>query len=76
MKIVKALFHPIIKKDAVLFVPTDIKSGSGLMAPLLPSTLSSMANLSRCMKDGESEDGGPCEDSEVKCLTEPLWFQS
>ncbi|XP_041850807.1 PHD finger protein 12 [Melanotaenia boesemani] len=35
----------------------DIKAGPGLMDTLLPSTLSSLANLSTCMKDGK-EDGG------------------
>ncbi|XP_044057674.1 PHD finger protein 12 isoform X2 [Siniperca chuatsi] len=36
----------------------DIKAGPGLMDLLLPSTLSSIANLSSCMKDGRDEDGG------------------
>lgn len=36
----------------------DIKAGPALMDSLLPSTLSSIANLSSCMKDGKDEDGG------------------
>nr|XP_046244070.1 PHD finger protein 12 isoform X2 [Scatophagus argus] len=36
----------------------DIKAGPGLMDSLLSSTLSSIANLSICMKDGKDEDGG------------------
>nr|XP_020442114.1 PHD finger protein 12 isoform X2 [Monopterus albus] len=36
----------------------DLKAGPGLMDSLLPSTMSSIANLSSCMKDGEDDDGG------------------
>ncbi|XP_056230830.1 PHD finger protein 12 [Seriola aureovittata] len=36
----------------------DIKTGAGLMDSMLPSALSSIANLSGCMKDGKDEDGG------------------
>lgn len=36
----------------------DIKAGPELVDSLLPSTLSSIANLSSCMKDGKDEDGG------------------
>lgn len=39
---------------------TDIKVKSGLMDAVLPCTI---ANLSSCMKDGESEDGGGCDGS-------------
>ncbi|XP_035536143.1 PHD finger protein 12 [Morone saxatilis] len=40
------------------FPSADIKAGPGLMDSLLPSALSSIANLSSCMKDGKDEDGG------------------
>ncbi|XP_029374121.1 PHD finger protein 12 isoform X2 [Echeneis naucrates] len=36
----------------------DIKTRPGLMDSMLPSALSSIANLSSCMKDGKDEDGG------------------
>lgn len=36
----------------------DIKAGPGLMGSLLPSTLSSITNLSTCMKDGKDEERG------------------
>ncbi|XP_023130939.1 PHD finger protein 12 [Amphiprion ocellaris] len=36
----------------------DLKVGPGLMGSLLPTTLSTIANLSSCMKDGKEEDGG------------------
>ncbi|XP_032363374.1 PHD finger protein 12 [Etheostoma spectabile] len=40
-------------------VPTpDIKAGPELMGSLLPSTLSSIANLASCMKDGKDEERG------------------
>ncbi|TMS07123.1 PHD finger protein 12 [Larimichthys crocea] len=35
----------------------DIKAGAGLM-PLMPSTFSSISNLSSYLKDGKDEDGG------------------
>ncbi|XP_029302198.1 PHD finger protein 12 isoform X2 [Cottoperca gobio] len=36
----------------------DIKAAPALMGSLLPSTLSSIANLSSCMKDGKAEERG------------------
>lgn len=52
------------------FLATDIKAGPALMDSLLPSTLSSIANLSSCMKDGKDEDGGKCGCSVVRqCVT-------
>ncbi|XP_059187112.1 PHD finger protein 12 isoform X2 [Centropristis striata] len=36
----------------------DIKAASGLLGSLLPSTLSSIANLSSCMRDGKDEERG------------------
>ncbi|XP_063349341.1 PHD finger protein 12-like [Pelmatolapia mariae] len=47
--------------DTVKFgsAPTpDIKAAPALMDSLLPNTLSSITNLSSCMKDGKEEDGG------------------
>ncbi|XP_041664774.1 PHD finger protein 12 [Cheilinus undulatus] len=35
----------------------ELKAGSGLMDSLLPGALSSIANLSSCMKEGKDEDG-------------------
>lgn len=54
---------------------TDIKAGPELVDSLLPSTLSSIANLSSCMKDGKDEDGGKSAHSVLRCdNTEPLWW--
>lgn len=39
----------------------DIKAGPGLVDSLLPSSLTSIANLSTCIKDGKEEDGGGIE---------------
>lgn len=50
---------------------TDIKAGSGLADTLLPTTISSIANLSSCMKDGKNEEGCKCACSAVD-VTEPL----
>lgn len=52
---------------------TDIKAGSGLMDTLLPTTISSIANLSSCMKDGKNEEGCKCACSAVN-VTEPLCY--
>lgn len=37
------------------------------MDSLLPSTLSSIANLSSCMKDGKDENGGKCDNTQPVC---------
>uniref|UniRef100_UPI0037E7BB36 PHD finger protein 12 isoform X3 n=1 Tax=Semicossyphus pulcher TaxID=241346 RepID=UPI0037E7BB36 len=56
--------HGPTKLGAPSPITADIKAGPGsgpvpgLMDSLLPSTLSSIANLSSCMKDAKDEDGG------------------
>lgn len=48
--------HDTVKSGSA---PTpDIKAAPALTASLLPNTLSSITNLSSCMKDGKEEDGG------------------
>lgn len=51
--------------NMLCFPCTDIKAGPGLMDTLLPSTISSIANLSSCMKDSKNEDGCECASSVV-----------
>ncbi|XP_034722560.1 PHD finger protein 12 [Etheostoma cragini] len=49
--------HDPTKLGSSLPTP-DIKGGPELMGSLLPSTLSSIANLASCMKDGNDEERG------------------